>query len=318
MVDRIKIFNTVTEAKILMTKTAESPYLLETDGISWGEVPVQHNSYSNLTGIGEIITSSKLQPRKVAVTGRICSKHTNKEIARIYGVSTIEEIRQKKLQEIEEAKEELSKLINPLQYIRILSGEYYIEGKPNSSVTFSSTWKENNEIYCKFTFSLNCNDPLFHYSTTSNNQLLGISGGFHFPVRIPKPNGMKYGVRKIHQLVNVNNDGDIALGGVIYFKATGTVQSPVIRNVQTQEAIMINKTLQEGEVVKIDTINRKVLGAVDGENFVNYFQYWVFSNTWFQFGVGDTLFGLSAENETYKSLTVWVELNKSFYSMENQ
>ena len=317
MVDAITVVNVDTGNELLMNKSAGS-YILETNGIKWGEVSAEHNSYANLMGVGEVITSSKLQPRTISVIGRVCPIHTNKELAVLYDISTISELTEKKLEEIEQAKQKLSQLINPLQYLRIITGDYYIQGKPTSSVTFSNLWKENNEVYCKFTFSLNCNDPMFHSPETSNQQIASLEGGFHFPISIPKPNGMRYGIRRISQLVNVANNSDISLGGAIYMKATGIVTNPSITNVNTQETILINKTLQAGEVVKIDTIERKVTGALDGENFESYFQYWVFTNSWLQFAVGDTLFGFAADSGTYKNLYIWIELNKSFYSMENQ
>lgn len=318
MVDNIRVLNMTTGVELSMQKSMKSPFVLETDGINWGSVSAEHNTFSNLTGVGDIITSSKLHSRIISVTGRICSTRTNKEIAQYYGVSSVKEIAEKKIEEIEAAKKELSQVINPLQYVRILSSTYYIQGKPSESVTFSNLWRENNEIYCKFTFTINCSDPLFHYQTTTHTQLSGVSSGFHFPIIIPSPNGMHFGVRRTMQLVNINNDSDVSLGGIIYLKATGTVDSPTLTNVWTQETLKVNKTLQENEVVKIDTINRKITGALDGENFENYFAYWVFTNTWFQFDVGDTLFGFTAEGTTFRNLEIWIELNKSFYSMEDQ
>ena len=318
MVDNIRVLNMTSGTELSMGKTRGFAYVIETDGINWNEVGANHNSYVNLTGVGNTIASTKLNSRKISVTGRVCSIYTNKEIAQRYGISTLKEIVDKKLEEIEKYKKLLSQVINPLHYLRVFSSDYYIQGKPSSSVTFSANWKENNEIYCKFTFSLECDDPLFHYKTSTATQLSGTFSGFHFPVVIPKPNGMHFGIKKSYQLVTVNNSGDTALGGIIYLKALGTVNSPTITNVWTQEFIKINKTLQAGEIVKIDTLNRKITGAVDGETFQNYFSYWDFDNTWFQFDIGDTLFGFSTPDETYKSLSIWVEINKSFYSMEDQ
>lgn len=316
MIDKVLLTNLTNQTSLNLTKSFGNNYLIET--IDWDAVPATHNKYNNLTGVGNTITSTKLESRTIAITGRVCSKYTKKQIADLYGVSTLEEINNKKIEEIEVAKKQLSQVINPLHYIRINAGEYYIDGKPDSSVVFSDKESENNEIYCKFTFSLTCSDPLFHYSTSTETQLSGIYGGFHFPVTIPRPNGMHFGIQRSFQLVVVNNSGDISLGGIIYIKATGIVVNPIITNVYTQDSIRIVKTLTYGEVVKIDTVNRKVTGAPDGITFQNYFSYWDFSNKWFMFDIGDTLFGFSADDETYKSMDVWVEINKSFYSMEDQ
>lgn len=318
MVDNIRVLNLKTETELTMGKSRGYAYLLETDGINWNAVDAVHNSFVNLTGMGDIVTSSKLKIRTISITGRVSSIYTNKEIARRYDVSGVDEIAAKKLEEIEGYKKILSQTINPLHDIRILSNDYYIDGKPKSSVNFSPNWKENNEIYCKFTFSLECHDPLFHSSTSEATQLSGTFGGFHFPLIIPSSTGIHFGIRRSYQLVNVTNDGDTAYGGIIFLKATGTVNNPTITNVWTQEFIKIQKTLQSGEVVKIDTVNRKILGAADGTNFSNYFAYWDFDNTWFQFDIGDTLFGFSTDDSSYKNLNLWIEINKSYYSMEEQ
>lgn len=318
MIDNIRVLNLTTGVELSMGKARGFAYILDTDGIVWNDVQATHNSYVNLTGVGNTITSSKLETRTVSVTGKVCPTHTNKQIAELYDLSTVAEIAAKKIEEIEEYKKYLSQLINPLHYIRVISNDYYIQGKPQASVNFSPNWKENNEVYCKFTFSLECNDPLFHSKASNETQLSGTFGGFHFPVVIPSPNGMHFGIRKSYQLVNVSNSGDISLGGIIHLKATGTVVNPVLTNVNTQEFIKINKTLSSGEVIEIDTTNRKIRGSVDGETFTNYFAYWNFDNTWFQFDVGDTLFGFSTADQTYKNLNMWIEINKSYYSMEEQ
>lgn len=318
MIDEITITNLYTEAELEFKKEHGNSFLLETDGISWGETDATHSSYVNLTGIGDIITSTKLNTRSIAITGRVCSAHTNREISEIYDVTLYSEIIEKKLEEIEASKKLLSQLVNPTHYLRISHNDYYIDGKPTASVTFSDKWKENNEIFCRFTFSLECNDPMFHYKTSSETPLSGTYHGFHFPLHIPKPRGMHFGEKISYQLLNVNNSGDVSLGGVICIKANGTVNSPTFTNVETNETIKIHKTLSEKEIVKIDTVNRKVTGSTDGENYVNYFSYWDFDNVWFQFDIGDTLFGFSTDDDTYRNMDVWVEINRSYYSLEDQ
>lgn len=318
MIDTIKLVNETTNNRITLSKEPGNLFMLETDGITWGEVKATHNTYVNLTGIGNTITSTQLDTRTIAIVGRVCCPYTIRELCEIYGISTQQDIEEAKLKEIEAGKKLLSQIVNPLHYVKIEATKYYIQGKPTSSVTFSNLWKENNEIYCKFTFSLNCNDPLFRLSQSKDVQLSGIFGGMHFPWILKKNKGIHFGIKKSYQLVNVNNTGDVALGGVIHMRATGPVVSPVLTNVRTQEVIKINKTLVAGEKIEVDTINRKILGAVDGENFVNYIAYWDFDNTWFQFEVGNTLFGFSTEDESYKNLEMYITLNKSYYSMEDQ
>lgn len=318
MIDEITLKNLSTDKSLLFTKTPRNIYMLEDDGIDWDAAEASHNTYSNLTGIGNKVTSTKITDRTISITGRVCSSYTMKEIAQLYNVNTVDEINEKRILEIEAAKRALSQLINPQDYIRLSYKDYYIDGKPETSVKFSPSWKENNEIYCKFTFSLYCEDPLFKYKIDTTTRLSGVNGGFHFPVVIPKTNGMHFGTIMNYQLAIVHNTGDVALGGIIKFKANGTVKNPILTSISEDKSIQIVKTLQQDEEVLIDTTKRTVMGTTDGVTYTNYYQYWNFDNSWIQFLVGDTLLGFSADDETYVNLDVSIAINKSFYSMEAQ
>ena len=318
MIDEFTLKNLSTSVSVLMSKKAGNSFMLETDGIDWGNAEATHSTHTNLIRTGDIITSTKINPRPFSVTGRVCCPHTVKEIQQLYGVATAAEVQEKRLKEINASKKILSQLVNPMDVLRVTCGSFILEGKPNGSVEFSKMWKENNEIYCKFTFSLHCEKPMFRYKAADIRPLRGIYNGFHFPLAIPKPNGMHFGRVTQYQLLAVKNAGDTTIGGVICIKATGTVENPSFTNVETQESITIGKTLEAGEVIRIDTTNRDITGSVDGENFTNYFAYWGFNNTWLQFPVGTTLFGYSADDETYLSMNVWIEMNEEFYSMEDQ
>lgn len=317
MIDSIILKNMDTLKSVHLDKTSGSHYMLETNGISWGSAQAKHSKMTNYTGVGNIITNSTLDSRPIAITGRICPVHTTKQIATLFNTADPGKIAEYKLMEIDDGCAELSRIINPLSVLRILIGNFYIEGKPTSSLKVSEQWKENNEVYKKFTFSLECSDPMFYLKSKVNTALSGISGGFHFPLIITG-SGMHFGVVQNYQLVIIENTSDVKTGGVLYFKATGSVDNPVITNVYTQESIKIQKSLVAGETIRIDTNRRSVEGSLDGENFTSYFDYWNWDNSWIEFPVGSTLLGFSADDETYKSLLVWVELQQSIYTLEDE
>ena len=320
MIDQITITNQTTDVSVDFYKTFGHAFLLETDGINWDAAPATHNTYTNLTGVGNIITSTKIGSRTISITGRVCSPHTIKEICTLYNVVTIDEVNEKRLEEIESAKKVLSALFNPESVLRITAGDFHIDGKPTSSVKYSNTWKENNEIYCKFTISLFCEYPLFKYKSMTEVPLSGISGGFHFPVVIPKPNGMHFGKIIPYQLIVVNNDSDISLGGVFTLKADEPITGPIVlTDVYNQKTMRLVKSLASGEIVKIDTTTRTIKGSVDGGlTFTSYLQYWDFDNDWIQFGVGGTVIGYSAEGYSYRYLKISIDIDKGFYSLEDQ
>lgn len=318
MIDAITLKNMDTLKSVTMTKSFGNPYILETDGIDWGTVQAAHNTVSNLTGVGHIVTSTSVKDRPVSITGRICPVHTTKQIATLYNTSDPAEIEQYKLFEIEDACAALSKIVNPFSVLRIIVGDFYLEGMPTASLKISSQWKENNEIYKKFTFSLECANPMFLFKNKRNVTLSGVTGGFHFPLGIPKT-GMHFGTIQKYQLVLIENLSDVPTGAIIYMRAEGSVVNPTLTDVYSQKSIKIKKTLRRNEIIKIDTVERKVYGSTDnGQTYEYYLKYWDWDNTWMEFPVGSSLLGFSADDETYKSLVVWVELQQSIYTLQGE
>ena len=319
MIDTIILQNLTTKNTLEMGKSFGHKYIIEDNGIDWGDVEAVHNRYTNLTGIGNIITSTKLDTRRVSITGRVCPTHTIKQISQMYDVYTAKEIEEKRFEEIKDAEKPLSQLINPLHYIRIRLGNYYIDGKPTTSIQYSHKEKENNEIYCKFTFTLDCSDPMFHFKTVLETQLSGLVGGFHFPVIIPKNEGMHFGNLIRYQLIAVQNMGDVDIGALIRIVAKGEVVNPRISSVYGEEEIVVNKTLHAGEIVEIDTNERTIVGYhSQGSAGENDFSYWDFDNSWIQFTVGANLIGYSADDDTQNAMDITIRTNPSFFAVEGQ
>lgn len=316
MVDKITILNNTTKQKLNFGKDETFRVLLDTDGIKWGAASASHNSYTNVNQIGATITATQVQPRTISVTGKIWAG-IQKEEARYSSMSQKEfDIERERI--ISSLKEELSKLINPMDYVTLEVGEFFIEGKPDASVTFADKWAENNEVYCKYTFSIYCEDPLFKRKENTSTTLSGTTGMFHFPLTIKKDKGVIFGVKTNYQLIVVQNAGDVVIGGQIVLKAsTGQVINPTIVNVYSGEEIKINKVLELGDTLIIDTENRDVYIERNGEK-INAFVYWDYENDWIQFYVGNNLFGYSAEEESYVNLQVKVNTNEKFYSVGEQ
>lgn len=316
MIDSFTITNIDLSKTIALSKNFGNPYVITTDGIVWNAVNAQHDTYNNVLGIGKEEVNTSLQERTVSITGNVCFTHTIKEMMSLYHVSTMDKVNYYRLKEIEDAKKTLSTVINPLSTLRISIGKYYIDGKADSSVKYSDKWKENNEILCKFMFSVTCFNPMFKMEDSISTVLSGTRAMFHFPLII-KPT--IFGVKTSYQLVSVSNESDIDVGGIITLKAQGTVKNPKLTNVYTQEKILINKTLNQGEIIKIDTEKRIILGSTDdGTTYSNYFKYWDLLNDWLTFIIGSSIFGYSADDGTYSLLDISISLNQQFYSLEEQ
>ena len=61
------------------------------------------------------------------------------------------------------------------------------------------------------------------------------------------------GYREPSLIVNVFNNGDVSTGMKIQFKALATVINPSLTNVNTGEYIKINKVLESGEILTVNT-----------------------------------------------------------------
>ena len=168
MVDSIKIKNNATNS-IKSFDMSEADYLIYEGAIDWGNVSVNHNTFSYPTQIGSYITNTVIGTRDVSINGWIIG-------------DTLDDINRK--------KEELSKLINPLEQITIYVGDYSMHGKPSSNVTYSKEYAENNEVCCKFLIQVLCDYPMFILTNPLTPEIGKIFGGFMFPLTIPKEKGI--------------------------------------------------------------------------------------------------------------------------------
>lgn len=312
MFSKILIQNMSNNRQIELNQVGNTNYVFKNEDIDWGSADAQHNIYTYPGQVGSYISSTTVKERTVVIRGYIVYIPTEAERANSSSLLTLIESK------LRDSKNLLSSIVNPLQYLKVTVGDYYIIGKPDSSVVFGKKIEENNEYFCKFTISLYCSDPLFYRRTNIQTVLSGSKPGFHFPL-ILKNTGFVFGRRYSYSLINVVNDGDVPVGGVFIVQATGTVKNIKIENVHTGEFIKIYKTLTSGEKIIINTTDgkeRSIIGEVDGEK-KNYFQYWGFEGSWLQFVVGSSLIGYSVEEGEPQNVNISFELNTKKYSLRD-
>lgn len=282
MIESLLLTNTVTLQSILFDRD-DSDFVL--DEIDLGVVNGTHHSYKYVNQIGVYINSTTLEERTVSIKGYV--------IGDDYGL-------------LEENKSSLNKLINPMQAIEmIILDKYKLSFKPDYSIKYSTTYKENNEVLCKFLIQGTCADPLF---TTLGKQsaAIGTIPKFHFPLIIPQNKGILMGLRTSSLYLNLNNTGDVKTGMLIEFTCTGNVKNPKLINVDTQEFLQIDKTISPGEKIVISTVSgeKYIRGTLNGVES-NYFKYLNFDSTWMQLDTGLNTLKYDAE-ENLSSLEVSV------------
>lgn len=313
MITSFTLENLTTHEKVTFGMDIDCDYLYPPGGIDWGSVPAEHNTYNYPNQVGVSVFSTKIKERDITVNGHVYYMLSEQERNNInrnewteYGYS-----------KIKSKKEKLNGLINPSDYVRISTGGYYIEGKPNSSVKYGIEERENNEYFCNFFISIYCNNPMFKKDTITKTVISGDTSAFHFPLILPSY-GIVMGTRIDYLLLAVENEGNVQIGGKIIFTARGEVKNPSIENVNTGEKITIKKTMQSGEIITVNTNEGKDRGIIGYYNGVerSYLQYWSFENKWLKFQKGTTLIGYSTENQSENLLDITIELNPEKFALE--
>jgi hypothetical protein len=287
-------------------------YLFEDDGIYWGNVPATHNKYNYPGQIGDTFSSTKVNNRDISIVGYVYYVLTDDERKRI----SRDRVDDYVYNIIKSKKETLNNVVNPQDNIRITIGNYYIDGKPSATVKYGVGREENNIYFCKFLINIFCANPMFKKVTRTEGNLAGSIPTFHFPLYFNIDQVV--GTRVDYQVIILNNEGNVPIGGKIHIKANAVVVNPVVENISTEEFIKINKTLQPGEVVTIDTTdgpNKGVWGEYNGV-YKDYFQYWNFSNTWLKFLPGNTILGYTSDNEAQDDMQVTIDINTEKYGLE--
>lgn len=277
MVENITLRNMATNAVLELDKVTTPYYIL--GSVTWGEVEGTHHSYKYVNQVGVYVTGTSLGTREVEVMGWIIAD-TEAQMT--------------------DRKAMLNRFVNPQQMIELSYSKYRLKFLPNSSIKYSTTVVENNEVVCKFKIPGMAADPLFKDDHEDKVSAASTKPMFHFPLIInkstQKPPTVMFGVREPSLIVNVYNSGAVSTGMRIVFKALGTLTGPSLINVYSQEYFKLNKTMYAGEVVEVTTTigEKKVIALINGVE-MNYFRYRDLDSTWLQLDVGDNLFRYDAE-----------------------
>lgn len=196
---------------------------------------------------------------------------------------------------MQEYRRKLIRILNP-QYAATLAYEYgdfkrVIGCKTDSAPVFS-----RRAIFQDFTVQLLCPNPFWRRENETRDDIATWFGCFTFPLEILH-DGWEIGTREPSLIVNVYNDGDVQTGIRAEFRALGIVKNPSLLNVDTQEFIKMNVTLEAGDVLSISTgYGRKEVSLKRRGIVSNAFRYMDVDSTYLQLAAGDNLFRYDAES----------------------
>lgn len=195
---------------------------------------------------------------------------------------------------ISNLKNNLIKIINPLEPLTFIINDKKIECIASSTVKFDE--KTAKFDYIEFFIELFCPDPFFMDLETKIVDMSSWTNNFSFELEIPN-DGIEFGMKTSESIINLVNSSSIKTGLVIKILAKADCLNPRIINILTQEYIKINTTITAGDIITINTNfgNKRVELTKNGltQNIINKLDI---NSVFLQLASGDNLLKLEAEN----------------------
>lgn len=202
---------------------------------------------------------------------------------------------------IQERRDELFKVFNPIYNpirLEMTTGNraFFIDANVELSPYINPDPSSMNEMWHDVLVQLSAGNPFFQDTEMQKVEIATWEPLFKFPIAIPAE-GMKLGQRTPSLIVNAMNNGQVATGMIIQFKANGTLTNPSLFNVNTRQSFKINKMMVPGEVITVNTNQgqKRVENQLNGIT-TNIFNFIEFGSKFMQLEVGDNLFRYAADS----------------------
>ncbi|MBO5955256.1 MAG: phage tail family protein [Clostridia bacterium] len=185
---------------------------------------------------GETLQSANVEPRPITIAGFI------------QGLATA-------------GKQRLLDVVLPEVPAKLYhNGEYYLSVTPTQTPTIEAA-----DYFARFQFALTAPYPYWIAANSKSSAIFELLPKFKFPINLTKPYRFAEGTETA--FVNVKNIGQLETPYKAVFRATGEVVNPRIENINTKEFLLLNKTLQRGEVVTVEFTHdlTYVTSSIDGD-----------------------------------------------------
>ena len=186
---------------------------------------------------------------------------------------------------VQSRKKMMRKVFAPFVWGKLtFNGTHYIRACVKDTPTFSPIRDDG-----RFTMRLYAPFPFFFSVDDAHFNIGEIVPAFSFPVNYATPH--KFGERGTEKYTNVYNNGDIAVPFAVYMETFGTSVNPSIVNLDTQEYLKLNGTLNVGDVANIYRDGNNILRAeLSSNGEVTDILSWVDDgSTLFQLNPGDNI-----------------------------
>ena len=232
---------------------------------------------------GAIVTSTKIEPREITITGDI-EKNKNETANR----------------------DKLIRFFNPRAI-----GEFYINRnniERKIQYRVSSLDFATNKLYEYIQFTLvleSTEDPYFEDANNRGNNLTLISPQFTFPLVIMQDRKKIMGYKVYKPYMPLVNDGDKETGLEIVITASRGQMKNIKLTLNDNEYMQVNVTLNQWDVLTINTNPRKKSVTLNGTNIINKIDR---NSTFFSIGIGKSILKYECDDGATN-----IDINVKFY-----
>lgn len=212
-----------------------------------------------------------------------------------------------------ELRRQMLKILNP-ELSGTLTYEYGGFRRVINCRTHGEPKLERKSVLIQFAIQLECLNPFWREEDEEKEDIASWVAAWEFPCSIEQDNdkSMIFGYRAESVIVDCYNEGDVSTGMRIKFAALGTVTNPILLNVDTEEFIQLNVTMQTGDTIEVNTkYGSKGAKLIrDGEE-TDYFRFVDVDSTFMQLAIGDNNFRYDAASGV-NSMEVAIFYNKEY------
>lgn len=197
---------------------------------------VNHSQAQGINQVGSTFQSSNVQSRPVTISGRIVGAFQS------------------------DMKNKLLSVVRPDLSAKLYADDYYLDVRPTATPVIEG--REHNAL---FQFSVLAAYPYWQKDNSASKTLSGVRKAFKFPWNISR--AYRFGEVITAAFINIYNEGQVPVPYTVTFSAIDAVVNPKLIEADTNEYLLLNKTLVAGEKVVVEITHERtyVTSSVDGE-----------------------------------------------------
>ena len=231
MVDKITITSKSGRGSVTITTRDYIGYWLGV--VDWGTVEGKNRTYQYSNQLGETIVSTSIGSRDLSIEGWVIDIEENS---------------------MKQRCEFLNRFISPVEDYTLSYGDWQIDFRPSSSISYSRQRNSNNSILRKFLIQGTCAFPFFSTAIPVIAPFDLSTKQFRFPTTFGQPAPLIFATTEKLYNTRINNPGGFSVGVTIRIDFVGNVTNPRIRDLKTNQLIGVNRTFENGERLTIVTV----------------------------------------------------------------